>query len=47
MNVSVHLCALLHEATADLYRLNPDDGPGPAALFARFLGWARVRGGSS
>lgn len=38
--LSVYLCTVLHEATADLYRLNPHDGPDPAALFARFLAWA-------
>ncbi|MER5458185.1 hypothetical protein ABT008_25765 [Micromonospora sp. NPDC002389] len=37
--LSVYLCAVLHDATADLYRLNPHDGPTPAALFARFLAW--------
>lgn len=37
--LSIYLCAVLHEAAADLYRLNPQDGPDPAALFARFLAW--------
>ncbi|KUJ46635.1 MULTISPECIES: hypothetical protein [Micromonospora] len=37
--LSVYLCAVLHEAAADLYRLDPDEGPTPAALFARFLAW--------
>ncbi|NGM14703.1 hypothetical protein [Verrucosispora sioxanthis] len=41
--LSVYLCAVLHEAAADLYRLNPQDGPDPAALFARFLAWAPRR----
>ncbi|MEU1888450.1 hypothetical protein [Micromonospora sp. WMMD987] len=35
----VHLCAVLHDAAADLYRLHPDTGPDPAALFTRFLAW--------
>ncbi|MBQ1035654.1 hypothetical protein ACQP08_30755 [Micromonospora zamorensis] len=43
VGLSVYLCAVLHEAAADLYRLNPHDGPEPAALFTRFLGWARPR----
>ncbi len=37
--LSVYLCAVLHEAAADLDRLDPDEGPTPAALFARFLAW--------
>ncbi|MET7960704.1 hypothetical protein ABZ356_07565 [Micromonospora zamorensis] len=43
--LSIYLCAVLHDAASDLYRLNPHDGPDPAALFARFLGWAAPRGG--
>ncbi|MFI7658874.1 hypothetical protein ACIBTW_08295 [Micromonospora parva] len=43
VGLSVYLCAVLHEAVADLYRLNPHDGPDPAALFTRFVGWARPR----
>ncbi|MFC8297750.1 hypothetical protein [Micromonospora orduensis] len=42
--LSIYLCAVLHDAAADLYRLDPHDGPDPAALFARFLGWAAPRG---
>jgi hypothetical protein len=41
--LSIYLCAALHEATADLYRLNPNDAPDPRALFDRFLGWAPPR----
>ncbi|MEU2614467.1 hypothetical protein ABZ570_23225 [Micromonospora sp. NPDC007271] len=44
VGLSVYLCGVLHEATADLYRLHPDDAPAPAALFDRFLSWARRRG---
>ncbi|MBQ0988950.1 hypothetical protein KBX08_02440 [Micromonospora sp. H61] len=43
IGLSIYLCTVLHEAAADLYRLNPHDGPDPAALFARFVGWARPR----
>ena len=42
--LSIYLCTVLHDAAADLYRLNPQDGPDPAALYARFLGWAAPRG---
>ncbi|MFE9200975.1 hypothetical protein [Micromonospora sp. NPDC007230] len=42
--LAVYLCGVLHEATADLYLLHPNDPPDPAALFDRFLGWARRRG---
>ncbi|SCG58049.1 hypothetical protein [Micromonospora coxensis] len=37
--LSVYLCAVLHDAAGDLYRLNPHDSPDPAALFRRFLAW--------
>ncbi|MEU8260902.1 hypothetical protein AB0C02_09820 [Micromonospora sp. NPDC048999] len=43
IGLSVYLCGVLYEATADLHRLNPDDAPDPAALFDRFLAWARRR----
>ncbi|MFC8846529.1 MULTISPECIES: hypothetical protein [unclassified Micromonospora] len=44
VGLHVYLCAVLHEATADLYRLRPHDGLDPRALFDRFLGWARGPG---
>ncbi|SDY10613.1 hypothetical protein SAMN05444365_101687 [Micromonospora pattaloongensis] len=43
VGLCVYLCATLHEAVADLYRLNPDDGPDPRAVFERFLGWVPRR----
>ncbi|TDB75240.1 hypothetical protein [Micromonospora sp. KC723] len=44
--LSVYLCAMLHDAAEDLYRLNPHDGPDPATLFRRFLAWVpRLRTG--
>ncbi|MFE9916144.1 hypothetical protein ACFYPG_13405 [Micromonospora sp. NPDC005553] len=43
IGLSIYLCTVLHEAAHDLYLLNPHDGPDPAALFTRFLGWARPR----
>ncbi|MFC0503826.1 hypothetical protein [Micromonospora costi] len=36
----IYLCTLLHDAVADLYQLNPHDGPDPRDLFRRFLAWA-------
>ncbi|WP_432955810.1 hypothetical protein [Micromonospora haikouensis] len=44
VGLHVYLCTVLHEATADLYRLRPHDGLDPRALFDRFLGWARGPG---
>ncbi|MCZ7435026.1 hypothetical protein O7598_01340 [Micromonospora sp. WMMC241] len=43
VGLSVYLCGVLHETTADLHRLHPDHRLDPAALFDRFLGWARRR----
>ncbi|MFD2766612.1 hypothetical protein [Micromonospora eburnea] len=43
VGLNVYLCGVLYEATADLHRLHPDDGPDPAVLFDRFLAWARRR----
>lgn len=43
IGLCIYLCAALHHAVADLYRLNPNDGPDPAALFDRFIGWTRRR----
>ncbi|MGV9216142.1 hypothetical protein ACTFTM_30190 [Micromonospora sp. RB23] len=42
--LSIYLCTVLHDAVADLYRLNPHDGPDPKALYTRFLAWATPRG---
>lgn len=36
----VYLCAQLHEAVADLHKLNPFAVPDPEVLFRRFIGWA-------
>lgn len=41
IGLSVYLCAMLHDAAGDLYRLNPYDGPNPRELFERFVAWAR------
>ncbi|MEU8070231.1 MULTISPECIES: hypothetical protein [unclassified Micromonospora] len=43
IGLSIYLCGLMYEATRDLYRLNPDDAPAPADLFARFVGWGPYR----
>jgi SAM-dependent methyltransferase len=39
----VYLGTVLQHAIDDLYRLNPQPGPDPAAMYARFLAWARPR----
>ncbi|WBB91638.1 hypothetical protein O7597_00910 [Verrucosispora sp. WMMC514] len=41
--LSIYLAGLMHEAMRDLYHLNARDAPAPAALFDRFLAWARRR----
>ncbi|MFI7081012.1 hypothetical protein ACIBO1_27285 [Micromonospora sp. NPDC049903] len=41
--LSIYLAGLMYEAMRDLYHLNPHDGPDPATLFTRFLGWAAPR----
>ncbi|MEO3743687.1 hypothetical protein [Plantactinospora sp. B5E13] len=38
----VYLGLCLHEATEDLYKLNPNPGPDPVELHARFIGWVPV-----
>ncbi|NJP33528.1 hypothetical protein HCJ94_16435 [Micromonospora sp. HSS6-12] len=38
----IHLGGLLHDAAGQLHTLNPHDGPDPAQLFDRFLGWALI-----
>jgi len=40
VGLSVYLGSALYAAIDDLYRLNPNPGPDPAAMFHRFLGWA-------
>ncbi|MGC4820983.1 hypothetical protein [Micromonospora sp. DT63] len=37
VGLSIYMASQLFDATADLYRLNPDPPPDPAQLFARFL----------
>ncbi|MFY1687803.1 SAM-dependent methyltransferase [Plantactinospora sp. WMMB782] len=39
----VYLATVLQDAVDDLYRLNPEPGPDPAAMYARFLAWAAPR----
>ena len=39
VGLATYLGTVLHELIADLYRLNPDTAPRPAALFRRVLGW--------
>ncbi|WP_329020266.1 hypothetical protein OG271_11725 [Micromonospora rifamycinica] len=33
------MSGLYHEASHDLFRLNPQDGPTPRDLFERFVAW--------
>jgi hypothetical protein len=41
VSLATYLGAVLHDAARDLCRLNPDPGPDPADLFARFISWTR------
>jgi hypothetical protein len=41
IGLTVYLASLLDEASADLHRLNPQPGPEPDDLYARFVRWAR------
>ncbi|MEE6257849.1 hypothetical protein [Plantactinospora sonchi] len=43
VGLSVYLATMLQEAMTDLHRLNPELGPDPARMYARFLGWAAPR----
>ncbi|MEV5818949.1 hypothetical protein ABUL04_27015 [Micromonospora harpali] len=43
IGLSIYLCGMFYEAARDLYRLNPDDGPAPADLYARFVAWGPYR----
>ncbi|GAA2187798.1 hypothetical protein [Micromonospora lupini] len=37
--LSIYMASQLFDATADLYKLNPDPPPDPQELFTRFLAW--------
>ncbi|MEU1752176.1 hypothetical protein ABZ436_05895 [Micromonospora matsumotoense] len=43
VDLAVYLSGLYHEASHDLFRLNPQDGPTPRDLFERFVAWAPYR----
>ncbi|PSK61904.1 hypothetical protein B0E53_06202 [Micromonospora sp. MH33] len=45
VDLAVYLSGLYHEATHDLFRLNPHDGPTPRDLFDRFVAWGPYRRG--
>ncbi|MGW4151776.1 hypothetical protein ACWEDF_01290 [Micromonospora chersina] len=45
VDLAVYLSGLYHEATHDLFRLNPHDGPSPRELFERFVAWGPYRKG--
>ncbi|GAB3801551.1 hypothetical protein [Micromonospora zhanjiangensis] len=39
VGLSIRMASEMAEAMKDLYRLNPDDAPGPRVMFDRFLVW--------
>ncbi|MGI5213775.1 hypothetical protein [Plantactinospora sp. CA-290183] len=39
----VYLASMLQDAMDDLHLLNPNPGPDPARMYARFLGWPKPR----
>ncbi|MFF0719246.1 MULTISPECIES: hypothetical protein [unclassified Micromonospora] len=43
LDLAVYLSGLYFEATHDLFRLDPDGGPTPPELFARFVAWGPYR----
>ncbi|WP_434743823.1 hypothetical protein [Micromonospora sp. SH-82] len=43
ISLAIYLSGLYHEASHDLFRLNPYDGPTPRELFERFVSWAPYR----
>ncbi|GAB3949579.1 hypothetical protein [Micromonospora vulcania] len=43
VELAIYLSGLYHEATHDLFRLNPYDGPTPRELFERFVAWGPHR----
>ncbi|RKN46498.1 hypothetical protein D7223_15805 [Micromonospora endolithica] len=43
VELAIYLSGLYHEASHDLFRLNPDDGPTPRELFERFVAWGPYR----
>ncbi|MEV4196869.1 hypothetical protein [Micromonospora globbae] len=45
VELAIYLSGLYHEATHDLFRLNPHDGPTPRELFERFVAWGPYRRG--
>ena len=43
VGLALYLASALQSAVDDLYRLNPDPGPDPTVMHARFLAWVRPR----
>ncbi|MGC5381241.1 hypothetical protein ACPXB1_22475 [Micromonospora sp. DT68] len=41
VGLSIEMAGCLFDATGDLLKLNPNEVPGPDALFVRFIGWTR------
>ena len=42
VGLALHLTGAYREALRDLTTLNPYDGPTPADIYRRFLGWPRT-----
>ncbi|MGK5737670.1 hypothetical protein [Micromonospora sp. URMC 103] len=45
VDLAIYLSGLYHEASHDLFRLNPHDGPTPRDLLERFVAWGPYRRG--
>ncbi len=45
VDLAIYLSGLYHEASHDLFRLNPHDGPTPRDLFERMVAWGPYRKG--
>lgn len=43
LTLHAYLATMLQAALEDLHQLNPESGPDPARMYARFLGWVRPR----
>lgn len=41
IGLAIYMAGMLFDATGDLLALNPNPGPQPADLFARFISWTR------
>jgi hypothetical protein len=44
VKLAIEMAGCLRDAAGDLVKLNPYDGPGPDALWLRFIAWTRRSG---